>query len=117
MGDSFVIHKMCSIQMILKGNIARFQMACRFTLSLWTTARYISPQSGPLCLSVGSALPVNNNTLARMLFRRLMIIILNPDRSLYPPETEIPYLGKLISDTFQAASRAMIPEIGIETTL
>lgn len=37
MGYSFVIHKVCLIQVILKGNVARFQMArfqmtCRFTL-------------------------------------------------------------------------------------
>ena len=48
-----------------------------------------------------------------MLFLRMIIVTLNLYQLLHQTETEIAYLGKLMSDVVQAVSRGHSPRNGV----
>ena len=55
--------------------------------------------------------------MARKLFWRMLMVILNLNLSLYQTETEIACLGKLTSDIFQVINTTLIQEMRFGTTI
>lgn len=76
-----------------------------------TIRQYVWPQTWPLRL-IGQQDLICEYNLARVLFQRMIMIILNPNWSPYWTGTEAACSGKLVSDIFRAVDRGHNPRNG-----